>query len=132
MLEREQAPAVLVGPGDLGPVDASTTKAGLTPKSEVGTWLPIAVPWRGEVPGSSPSSRLSQPLRSVDPGAASSMASIAAKCERLGIAIPVACTAASDPAFHIGSSGASAGCRPNMASGASSAVWGTPMRGRAA
>jgi hypothetical protein len=109
-----------------------TTNAGLPPNSEVGTWLPIAVPCRGEVPGSSPSSRLSQPLRSVEPGAASSMASIAAKCERFGVAMPVAWTAASVPASHIGSSGASAGCRPNIASGASSAVCGTPMRGRAA
>ena len=92
----------------------------------------MAVPWSGDAPGSSPSSRLSQPLRSFEPGAASSMASIAAKCERLGAAMPVACTAASEPAFHIGSSGASAGCSPNIASGASSAECGTPMRGRAA
>ena len=75
---------------------------------------------------------MSQPLRSDEPGAASSIASMAAKWERLGVAMPVACTAASDPAFHIGSSGASAGWSPNIASGASSAVWGTPMRGRAA
>ena len=59
-------------------------------------------------------------MRVVDPGSASSTSSIAAKCDRLGAGRPVACTAASLPAVHIGSSGASAGCSPNMPSRASS------------
>ena len=57
-----------------------------------------------------------QPAAAADePGSASSTASIAAKWERLGAGRPVACTAASVPASHSGSSGASSGCRPNVA-----------------
>ena len=58
--------------------------------------------------------------RTDEPGSASSTSSIAAKCERFGAGSPVACTAASLPAVQSGSSGASAGCRPNMPSLASS------------
>ena len=47
-----------------------------------------------------------------EPGSASSTSSIAAKCERLGAGSPVAWTAASLPAFHNGSSGASVGVQP--------------------
>ena len=86
----------------------------------------------GEPAPSRPTSRLSQPTRAAEPGSASSTSSIAEKCERLATGSPVAWTAAILPAFHSGSSGASAGCSPNMPSLASSRSGGTAMRGRAA
>jgi hypothetical protein len=75
--------------------------------------------------------RSSQPVRIVVPAAARSISSIAAKCERDGFGWPTAVTAASCPPVQSGSSGASAGCRPNMASPPMSLALGTPMVGRA-
>ena len=93
---------------------------------------PMATPSIARSSPLSPSSRLSHPERSAEPGAASSSSSIAAKCERLATGRPVACTAASSPASHIGTSGAKEGCRPKKPSLATSRSLGTAMRGRAA
>jgi hypothetical protein len=60
--------------------------------------------------------RSSQPLRTEVPAAARSISSIAAKWERVGFGWPTAWTAPRVPFFHMGNRGASAGCRPNMAS----------------
>ncbi len=92
----------------------------------------MLTPWSGESPSRPPSRRLSQPLRTLEPGLASSTSSMAAKCDRLATAMPVACTAASSPDCHIGSRGARLGCSPKKASLPSSLAAGTAMRGRAA
>ncbi len=57
---------------------------------------------------------------------------MAEKCERFATGRPVACTAASRPEVHSGSSGASAGCSPKNPSRASSDSFGTAIPGRAA
>ena len=75
---------------------------------------------------------MSQPIRAEEPGSASSTASMAEKCDRLGTRIPVAWTAASLPAFHIGSSGSREGWSPKVASAASKEAAGIAMVGRAA
>ena len=87
-------PLVVAGEPDL--VDARRpTSSGCVPYSDVGrTPPPRLKPWSGERPASVPISRLSQPLRALEPGSASSTASIAAKWERLGAGSPVAWTAA--------------------------------------
>ena len=82
-------------------------------------------------PSGSPIRRLSQPVRVADPGAASSSASMAEKCERLGAGKPEAWTQPSLPVLQSGMSGASAGCMPKNPSAASSCSFGMPMRGRA-
>ncbi len=76
--------------------------------------------------------RLTQPRRTLEVGSASSISSIARKCDRLGTSIPTACTAASSPACHSHSSGCIAGCSPNIASAATRLAAGMPMVGRAA
>ena len=96
-----------------------------------GTPPPIWMASMGEPGPSRPTSRLSQPIRSGDPGSASSTSSIAEKCDRLATGSPVAWIAAIFPPVHSGSRGASDGCRPNMASFASSRSLGTLMEGRA-
>ncbi len=85
----------------------------------------------GDPTPSRPTSRLSQPTRALEPGSASSSSSIAEKWLRFGTGRPVACTAAIFPAFHSGTSGASAGWRPNMPSFTSSWSDGTAILGRA-
>ena len=70
-------------------------------------------------------------LRTVDPGSASSTSSMAEKWDRFGAGSPVACTAASRPAFQRGRSGSSCGFSPNIPSLASSRSAGTAMPGRA-
>ena len=103
------------------------------PISEVGIVLvPALNPCSGEEPGVPLTSRFSQPTRSLEPGSASSISSIAAKCERLATGSPVACTAATLPASQSGSRSVIAGCSPNMPSLASSRSEGTAIRGRAA
>ena len=82
--------------------------------------------------GPSPIIRLIHPLRASEPGAASSTSSIAEKCERLATRRPVAWMAASSPEFHRGSSGAIDGCRPNIGSAHSRALFATAVEGRAA
>ena len=70
------------------------------PTSEVGMVLvPALNPCSGDVPGVPLTSRLSQPdARRCEPGSASSISSMAAKCDRLATGSPVACTAATMPA----------------------------------
>ncbi len=82
--------------------------------------------------GPRPIIRLIHPVRASDPGAASSTSSMAEKCERLATWRPVAWTAASSPEFHNGCSGAIEGCRPNIASAHSRALFATAVVGRAA
>ena len=96
--------------------------------------VPALNPWSGEVPGVPLTSRLSHPTRSREPGSASSISSIAAKCERLATGSPVAWTVASLPAVQSGSRSDSAGCSPKKPSvaPASSDALGMAIRGRAA
>ena len=132
--ERCRAPVVshLSSPGIATSSISSADITGSGPYSEVGiTPPPRLSPWSGELEASVPISRFSQPARVVEPGLASSTSSIAAKCERFGAGSPVACTAASLPAFQSGSSGARDGCSPNIASFASSRSEGIAIRGRA-
>ena len=77
-----------------------------------GTPFTRPTPWSGEPLACVPTRRLSQPTRALEPGRASSTSSIAEKWERLAVVSPVAWTAARLPAVHIGSNGASFGCRP--------------------
>ncbi len=76
--------------------------------------------------------RFTQPTRCAEPGSASSISSIAAKCDRFGWFMPTAWTAANLPEFHQGISGASCAFRPNIASFASSGALGSASLGRAA
>ncbi len=115
---------------------APTLSADITgcgPYSEAGaTPVPRFSPWSGLTSASVPTSRLSQPDRTDEPGLASSTSSMAAKCERFGAGNPVAWTAATLPAVQNGSSGPNAGCRPNIPSLASSTSEAMAMLGRAA
>ncbi len=79
-----------------------------------------------------PTMRLTQPLRSAEPGSASSTSSIASKCDRLGTGRPTAWTAAISPDCHSQPSGASFGWSPNIGPACSSDVVGTRSRGLAA
>ena len=96
--------------------------------------VPALNPCSGEAPGVPLTSRFSQPTRSLEPRSASSISSIAAKCDRLATGSPVAWTAATLPAVQSGSRSAMAGCRPKNASWApaSSSVWWIAIPGRAA
>ena len=94
--------------------------------------VPALKPCSGEAPGVPLTRRLSQPTRSLEPRSASSISSMAAKCDRLATGSPVACTAATLPAVQSGTRDVIAGCSPNMPSLASSRSDGTAIRGRAA
>ncbi len=93
--------------------------------------VPALNPCSGEEPGVPPTRRLSQPIRALEPGSASSSSSIAAKWDRLAVGSPVAWYAATLPACHSGTSAVIAGCRPNVPSLTSSRSDGTAIRGRA-
>ncbi len=77
-----------------------------------------------------PTIRLTQPLRSEEPGAASSTSSIAEKWERFATGSPTAWTAASSPEVQYFVSGASLGCSPNIESAQSSWLAATAVVGR--
>ncbi len=77
--------------------------------------VPALNPCSGEAPGVPLTSRFSQPTRSLEPGSASSISSIAAKWDRLATGSPVACTAATLPALQSGSRSVMAGCSPKNA-----------------
>ena len=77
-----------------------------------------------------PTMRSIQPVRRWLSGAASSISSIASKCERFAASMPQAWTAPSRPESQNGYSGAMAGCRPNMLSTCLSRDPGTAMDGR--
>ena len=106
---------------------------GAGPPSEAGgTPVPMLSACSGEVLASgSPISRLSQPVRVDDPGAASSSSSMAEKCERFGAGKPEAWTQPSLPVLQSGISGASAGCMPKKPSAAISCSRGIAILGRA-
>jgi hypothetical protein len=96
---------------------AAIDTSGAGPASRrAGLACPSETPASGPVAPAPPSIRSSQPVRIEVPGAAFSIASIAAKCERVGLTWPTACTAARCPACQAGSSGARAGCSPNVPS----------------
>ena len=78
-----------------------------------------------------PTIRLIHPVRSLPPGAASSMVSMAEKCDRLATGNPTACTAASSPEAQYLLSGAIWGCSPNMGSLQISEAAGMAVLGRA-
>ena len=101
-------------------------------KEDGGASPPTFMASSGELIALVPISRFSQPTRVEEPGFASSSSSIAAKCDRVGEGNPVACTAASLPAFHSGSSGFRLGCSPKKPSVASRALRGIAILGRAA
>ncbi len=113
-------------------VERPTVIRGTGPMSSVGGGPEATpTPCSGEWWLSVPISRLSQPTRWLDPGWASSTSSIAEKWDRLATVNPVAWIAARLPASHIGSSGASFGCRPNNESLARRRSFGMPIVGRA-
>jgi hypothetical protein len=74
---------------------------------------------------------LIQPERAVEPGSASSTASIAEKCERLGTERPTAWMAASSWLSQSDWRGAMLGCSPNIESAPMSDGFGTEVFGRA-
>ena len=76
--------------------------------------------------------RSSQPVRTLEPGAARSISSMAWKCDRVGAGWPAACTTPKVPASQNGFRGDRAGCSPKVASSGSSRPDGMPMPGRAA
>ena len=112
----------LLGGCGFRPLYAPAEGGGAGPASAAGgTPVPMFMACKGEAsPSGIPIRRLSQPVRVVDPGAASSRASMAEKCERLGAGSPEAWTHPSLPVFHSGMRGASAGCMPKNASAARS------------
>ncbi len=110
----------------------SSDSAGAGPASSAGM-LEVFI-WTASIASgavSSPIIRFTHPWRSEEPGAASSISSIAAKCERFGVGRPTACTAAISPRCHNQARADRSGCRPNIASGSTRLVEGTAIRGRA-
>ena len=110
----------------------AAARAGAGPESIVGSTE--SVRWMaslGSVRWFSPIIRLTQPRRATEPVSASSISSIAEKCERFGTGSPTACTAASWPEVNSHSSGFICGCRPHIASWATRDAFGTAMVGRA-
>ena len=107
--------------------------AGSLPHRDVGiTPLPTDTACSAFRCASSPTRRLIQPTRAADPRSASSISSIAEKCDRFGCGRPTACTTANLFCFHSDVSGLNSGCRPNIGSLNKSARLGTLMRGRCA
>ena len=103
----------MVGSWKSSTVRAPRAAAG--PARAVGSMLlPSWICSSGSAALSRPVIRLIQPTRALDPGLASSTSSMASKWLRLGCGSPMPCTAPKLPAFHIGTSGARAGCRPQL------------------
>ncbi len=67
-------------------------------KALAAVFEPSCVAWNGSPSGRRPRTRSSHPVLSDEPGAARSISSIAEKCERLGSAMPTACTTPKSPA----------------------------------
>ena len=74
--------------------------SGLGPMNELGAVVaPTTVAANGLGEPARPTIRSIQPVRRLDPGAAFSMSSMAAKWERVGLSWPTACTAPNVPAW---------------------------------
>ena len=91
---------------------------------------PICTAPNGPPGACRPMVRSSHPERALVPGAARSISSMAAKCERFGEVMPAACTNASLLVFQNGCSAESAGCSPNMESSWNVLAAGIRMLGR--
>ncbi len=97
----------------------------------VGKFMPSCTASRVPSLVPSPIIRLIQPVRTEEPGSASSTSSMAAKCDRFAIGRPVAWMAASSLLSHSEVSGAIIGCSPNMESAQISEAFCTAVEGRA-
>ena len=97
-----------------------------------GRACPTATACSGRPRPFAPTTRSSQPVRTLVPGAARSSSSIAEKWLRVPVGCPTATTAPSRPASQSGLSGARVGCRPKPRSAGSATDAGTAIDGRAA